>query len=96
MPLDIPASAPTVLIRRAAFERAGLARSLIDARFNHTADEFRVEGDLLAIGPLPGPGLVADLVQLLEEAGLVYFDDVFELPGGWPDWVRLLAMSGRR
>jgi hypothetical protein len=27
----------------------------------------------------------------LEAAGLVYFDDFFELPGNWPGWLRLYA-----
>jgi len=36
---------------------------------------------------------VADLIDEFEQAGLVYFDDFFELSGNWPSWLRLLAMS---
>jgi hypothetical protein len=53
MPLPIPFGQATVLIRREAFEREQLERHLIDQRFNLTDAEFRVEGDLILIGPLP-------------------------------------------
>jgi hypothetical protein len=89
MPLDLSASAPTLLIRRAAFERAGLARTEIDARYNLTPDEFRVEGELIAIGPLVEEDAVGDLIEQFEGAGLTYFDDFFELSGNWPDWCRV-------
>ena len=39
-----------MLVRKAAFERAGLARAHFDARYNLTPDEFRVEGEMIAIG----------------------------------------------
>jgi hypothetical protein len=89
MPLDLSASAPTLLIRRAAFERAGLVRADIDARYNLTPDEFRVEGALITIGPLVEEDAVGDLIEQLEGAGLVYFDDFFELSGNWPAWCQL-------
>jgi hypothetical protein len=82
-----------MLIRKSAFERAGLARADIDARFNLTPDEFRVEGELIAIGPLYGDDAITDLAELLEQAGLVYFDDFFDLSGTWPPWLRLFAMG---
>jgi hypothetical protein len=84
MPLSIPAGSPTLLIRREAFERAGLQRVAFDERFNLTPDEFRVEGQLIA---------VAGLIEELEAVGLVYFDDFFELSGNWPEWLRLLALT---
>jgi len=94
MPLDIPPGNPTLLIRREAFERAGLVRSAIDERLNLTADEFRVEGPLVAIGPLVGEtGALEGLVEELEGMGLVYFDDFFELSGNWPEWLRLHATA---
>ena len=95
MPIDLPADAPTILIARAAFERSGLARSALDARFNLTPDEFRVEGNLIALGPLVGEDTATEVIAALEEAGLVYYDDFFEMPGGWPPWLRVLASSGR-
>lgn len=93
MPLEIPPLAPTLLIRKAAFDASTLTRAAFDERLNLTADEFRVEGALIAIGPLPGDDTVSDLIEELEEAGLTYFDDFFELSGNWPEWLRLHAMS---
>ena len=95
MPLPINGSAPTLLIRKAAFERAGLSRAQFDEALLLTADEFRMEGSLIAIGPLVGEDTMSELIAQLEEAGLVYFDDFFELSGNWPDWVRLFAMDAR-
>jgi hypothetical protein len=93
MPLAIAADAPTLLIRKSAFERVGLTRRTIDERLNLTADEFRVEGELIAVGPLVGETALPDLVEELETVGLVYFDDFFELSGNWPDWLRLFALG---
>lgn len=96
MPLSIPREAPIVLIRRPAFERAELARQALDARFNLTPDEFRVEGDLIAIGPLFGDTAVEDLTDALEGAGLRYFEDFFDLSGNWPEWLRVFVMGEAR
>ena len=95
MPLQVSAGSPTLLIRRDAFERVGLTRARIDERLNLTADEFRVEGQLLAVGPLVGDTAFDDLLAELEGLGLVYFDDFFELSGNWPDWLRLVAIAER-
>ena len=93
MPLQAPAGAPTMLIRRSAFEASGLTRAMIDTRLNLTADEFRVEGGLIAVGPIhEEPSLVA-LIDELEALGLRYFDDFFELSGNWPEWLKLFAMG---
>ena len=94
MPLDVPASAPTLLIRKAAFDAAQLTRAAFDERLNLTPEEFRIEGMLIAIGPLHGDDVLTDLIEELEQAGLTYFDDFFELSGNWPEWLRLYAMSG--
>lgn len=93
MPLDVPASAPTLFIRKDAFERAGLTRAAMDERLNLTDDEFRVEGDVVAVGPLHGETTLTDLIDELESAGLEYFDDFFELSGNWPDWLRLYVIG---
>jgi len=93
MPLSLPSSRAVVLIRREAFERAGLVRAAIDARFNLTDDEFRVEGGLVLLGPLPSDEMVTDVIAALEENGLVYFDDFFELSGNWPEWLSLAALG---
>jgi hypothetical protein len=93
MPLDIPASSPTLIIRREAFERAGLTRAAIDEHLNLTPEEFRVEGPLIAVGPLVGEDTLGDLIEELERTGLAYYDDFFELSGNWPEWLQLYAMS---
>src|SRR5688500_19183990 len=88
MPITVTDGLPTVFLRREAFEREGLLRSEIDSRFNLTDAEFRVEGPLIAIGPLPSDEMIAPLLEFLEGRGFVYFDDVFELSGNWPPWLR--------
>lgn len=93
MPLPIPSDAPTILVRRAAFERAGLTRTELDDRFQLTPDEFRVEADLITIGPLFGDDVLTELTDMLESFGLTYFDDFFDLSGNWPEWLSLFAMS---
>jgi hypothetical protein len=93
MPLAVSDGLPTVFVRKEAFEREGLIRSEIDSQFNLTDAEFRVEGRLIAIGPLPSEEMIGPLLEYLEGKGLVYFDDVFELSGNWPDWLRLYAMQ---
>ncbi len=86
-------SAPTLLVRRDAFERAGLSRASIDRALTLTDEEFRVERDLVAIGPIYSDDGLTALVQAFEEAGLVFYEDFFELSGNWPDWLSLLAAS---
>ena len=94
MALPIVNGAPTVLIRRDAYERSGLTREAIDTRLGLTPDEFRVERDLVAIGPIYGEGdALGNIIAELESIGLVYYDDFFELTGNWPDWLRLHASS---
>lgn len=93
MPLSIASGAPTLLIRREAYERSGLERSTIDERLQLTPEEFRVEGQLIAIGPLAGNDSLADIIGELESQGLTYFDDFFELSGNWPEWLRLYCST---
>ncbi len=93
MPLQIDATAPTLLIRRDAFERANLTRSMFDESLTLTADEFRIEGAVIAIGPLHGEHSLSELLDTLESAGLTYFEDFFELSGNWPEWLRLFVME---
>jgi hypothetical protein len=93
MPLRLSDSASTLLIRRPAFEKAGLLRSEIDSFLELTDDEFRVEGDVVAIGPVFDSGSLSELVSQLEQRGLVYFEDFFELSGNWPDWLSVFVMA---
>ena len=93
MPLEIEAQGPTLFVRREAFERVGLTRAALDERLNLTDEEFRVEGNLIAVGPLVGEQALGDLLAELESLGLTYFDDFFELPGSWPAWLRLVAVG---
>jgi len=96
MPLPLAGNAPTLLIRKAAFEQAQLTRAMIDEWLRLTPDEFRVEGAVIAIGPIYDDEGLQALVVALEDKGLVYFDDFFEMSGNWPDWVSVLAMEVRR
>jgi hypothetical protein len=95
MPLELSHSRAVVLIRQGAFERVGLARQAIDERYNLTVDEFRVEDGLIGLGPLPSDDMLPDLIADLEESGLTYFDDFFELSGNWPDWLTLYARGSK-
>ena len=95
MALQIEAGQPVVVILQQAFERAELVRSAIDARFNLTDQEFRVEEGLIVLGPLPSDDLLAPLIEALEGSGLVYFDDFFELSGNWPEWLSLYVRGSR-
>jgi hypothetical protein len=80
-------------VKRDSYERSGLVRSALDERLGLTADEFRVEGDLVIIGPVYDGEAFASLLEELEQLGLVYYDDFFELSGNWPDWLTVLAGS---
>jgi hypothetical protein len=93
VPLSVPFSVPTIVIRRTAFERVKLTRQAIDERLNLTPDEFRVEGGLIAIGPIHGDEELTTFVEELERVGLVYFDDFFDLSGNWPEWLKLFVMA---
>ncbi len=93
MPLRIEGTDPTLLIRKDAFERAELTRRQFDEVLNLTDEEFRVEGQLIAVGPLVGEDTISGIIDALEDAGLVYFDDFFELSGNWPAWLRVFAQG---
>lgn len=94
MPIKLSGDAPTLFIQRAAFERVALTRQQMDEALGLTDEEFRVEGQLVAIGPLVGETALTELIETLEGLGLVYFDDFFEMSGNWPDWLKLFAMAG--
>ena len=89
MALAITPGHPTLVIRRAAYERAGLVRAALDQRLGLTADEFRVEGGVVAVGPIHDEDALGGVLADLEALGLAYFDDFFEVPGNWPDWLRV-------
>ncbi len=93
MPIPIQAGAPTLAIRRQAYEGTGLIRAAIDTRLGLTPSEFFVEGDLIAIGPVFDTEAFGSLLEELETLGLVYYDDFFELSGNWPAWLSVLAAS---
>lgn len=94
MPIRLAHDQSTLLLRRSAFEKAGLARTMFDERLGLTEDEFQVEGDLICIGPLPVAEDLPSIISELEDAGLTYFEDFFELSGNWPGWLTLFAMRG--
>jgi hypothetical protein len=93
MPLKIHPGFPSLLIRRSAFERAGLTRAAFDAALSLTSDEFQVEGDLIMISPILVSEALQDVIATLETAGLAHFDDFFDFSGHWPDWLDLFAMA---
>jgi hypothetical protein len=93
MPLKLSHGRPVILIRQTAFETSGILRSALDERYNLTADEFQAEDGLVLVGPLPSDDLLSTLISDLEESGLAYFEDFFELSGNWPDWLTLYARS---
>jgi hypothetical protein len=95
MALELSHSHPVILIRQSAFARSGITRSAIDERYNFTPDEFRVEEGLVLLGPLPSDDMLPDLIADLEQNGLVYFDDFFELSGNWPEWLMLYARGAK-
>lgn len=91
MPLPIAHGVPTLFFRRQAYEQAGITRASLDARLGLTDAEFRVEGDLIALGPIYDIDSLGALVDELEATGLTYYDDFFELSGSWPEWLSVLA-----
>ena len=96
MPIKLTTNAPTLLIRKEAFERAQLTRQGIDEWLNLTADEFQVEGGLIAVGPIYDDDGLQTLIGALENTGLIYFDDFFEMSGNVPEWVQLVAVGSRQ
>lgn len=89
MPIRLPHAHPTLLIRKAAFERVGLERRAIDERLGLTDEEFRVEGGLIVVGPVHDEEALAALFEEFDALGLVHFDDWFDLSGTWPEWLSL-------
>lgn len=95
MPLKLPNDAPSLLIRKRAFEQHALSRADFDLTLHLTDEEFRVEGDLIVVGPVYDSQGLARMISELEGRGLVYFDDFFDLSGNWPEWLMIYAMAHR-
>lgn len=93
MPLSIERGAPTLLFRRESYERTKLMRFALDARLGLTDAEFRVEKDVVAIGPIYDAEALGLLVDELEANGLTYYEDFFEMSGNWPKWLSLMAIG---
>lgn len=93
MPLRISPAYPTLVIRKQAFERVRLTRQNFDQHLGLTDEEFQVERGLIVIGPIVADAQLSEVIADLEAAGLVYFDDFFELSGNWPAWLQLFAGS---
>ena len=94
MPLPVTQGVPTLFIRRPAYERAGLTRASLDERLGLTDAEFRVDGELVALGPIYDVDALGTLVDDLEGAGLTYYEDFFELSGSWPEWLEIAVRAG--
>lgn len=95
MPLNVSHQAPTLLIRKRAFEQHALSRADFDTALHLTDDEFRVEGDLVAVGPVYDAQGMTRMIEALEARGLAYFEDFFDLSGNWPEWLMVYAMASR-
>lgn len=93
MPVPVTQGVPTLFFRRTSYERAGITRASLDARLGLTDAEFVVDGDLVALGPIYDVDALGTLVDELEQLGLTYFDDFFELSGSWPEWLGISARS---
>ena len=91
--LDVSQGVPTLFFRRQAYERAGLTRAELEARLGLTDAEFRVEGELVALGPVYDVDALGALLDELETAGLTYFEDYFELSGTWPEWLSVAVRA---
>ena len=91
MSLPVAQGVPTLFFRREAYERAQLTRAALDARLGLPDAEFRVEGDLVALGPIYDIDALGTLVDEIEMSGLTYYEDFFELSGSWPEWLIVLA-----
>jgi len=52
-----------------------------------------VEGTLIALGPIYDVDALGALVDALEQIGLVYYEDYFELSGSWPEWLTVFASA---
>ena len=93
MSLSVAQGVPTLFFRREAYERAGLTRVALDTRLGLTDAEFRVEGEIIALGPIYDVDALGELVDEMEASGLTYYEDFFELSGSWPEWLMVLARS---
>ncbi|MGQ0648962.1 MAG: hypothetical protein ACT4P7_15500 [Gemmatimonadaceae bacterium] len=93
MPLPLSSQHPSLVIRKAAFERVGLTRAAIDERLHLTDEEFTMEGSLIVIGPIHEEAALQEVIAELEHAGLVYFEEFFDFSGNWPQWLALFAMA---
>jgi hypothetical protein len=91
--LDVTQGVPTLFFRREAYERAGLTRAELDTRLGLTDAEFRVEGELVALGPIYDVEALGALLDELECTGLTYFEDYFELSGSWPEWLAIAVRA---
>ena len=91
MSMHVAQGVPTLFFRREAYERAELTRVALDVRLGLTDAEFRVEGEIVALGPIYDVEALGALVDELEASGLTYYEDFFELSGSWPEWLALFA-----
>jgi hypothetical protein len=95
MPLSLTHGATTLVVRKNAFERAGFTRLQIDTALTLTDEEFRVERNLIAIGPIYEAEGLARIIESFEQRGLAYFEDFFEMSGNWPEWLSVFVLTGR-
>ncbi|MGH7604843.1 MAG: hypothetical protein ACRENK_12720 [Gemmatimonadaceae bacterium] len=95
MTLELSHDRSVIMIRQDAYEKSGISRIALDDRFNLTPDEFQVKDGLVALGPLASDEMLTEMINQLEQNGLVYFDDFFELTGNWPNWLTLYVRGSK-
>ena len=93
MALLVTQGVPTLFFRRDVVRARRAHARALDARLGLTDAEFRVDGNLVAIGPIYDVDALGALVDELEQTGLVYYDDYFELSGSWPEWLAVLVRA---
>lgn len=83
-----------IVVKKVALNVKSLTRSqlfeIMDAESPFDEDE-----DLLSFGPHFGEEAAKEFIKRLEKAGLVYYDDFFELSEIVPQWCQLYIVNHR-
>ncbi len=95
MPISLAEGRSSMCIRKPAFEQFNFTRAGLDAKWQLTPDEFRMEGNLIVVGPAASDETIGNWVADLEAEGLTYYDDFFEFSGNWPGWLDLFVKENR-
>lgn len=77
-----------LIVRKAALDKKGISRSMLDTIMTdiHLIGESE---DLLSYGPMFGMESLDEIIFRLQNIGLIYVDDFVELNFLVPNWVKL-------